>query len=142
MSLPTDVALLTEKNARLEAQNARLEAQMVIKEQNSRIKELEQKVNNLEIDKRLSAQNSDEQALQLAKPTGSSDSALRAHNAQLQKQIAARDATIAKQETEISRLLGVLAGLRTRLIELATHFESKVEQGVAGALDIGQVPWT
>lgn len=132
------MALLTEKMARLEAQNARLEAQIVIKEQNSRIKELEQKVNKLEIDKRLSAQNSDEQALQLAKPISSSGSALRAHNAQLQRQIAARDATIAKQETEVSRLLEVLAGLPTGLRALATHLESKIEQGVAGALDIGR----
>lgn len=118
------MALLTEKYARLEAQ-------LEVQEQKSRIKELEQEVNNLKADKRPSAQNSGEQALQLAMPTGSSDSALRAETAQLQRQIA-------KLDTKVSSLFEVLAELPTGLRELATHLESKIEQGVAGALDIGR----
>ncbi|CAD6587547.1 MAG: hypothetical protein ASARMPRED_003176 [Alectoria sarmentosa] len=131
MSLPTDMALLTEKYGRLEAQ-------LEVQEQKSRIKELEQKVNNLEADKRLSAQNSDVQALQLAMPTSSLDTALRAEIAQLQRQIAARDVTIAKLDTKVSRLFEVLAELPTGLRELASKLESKIEQGVAGALDTGR----
>lgn len=100
MSLSTNMQTLIEEKALLQAQ-------LEVQEQNSasRIKDLEQKVIMLQLDKRLSARKPDDQAFQPAMATGSSDAVLRAENAQLRGQIAAK-------EGEVSEVLGVVRNYR------------------------------
>lgn len=81
MSLSTNMQTLIEEKSLLQAQ-------LEVQEQNSaaRIRELEQKVNTLEVHKRMSARKPDDQAVQPAMPTSSSDPDLRAEIAQLRGQ--------------------------------------------------------
>ncbi|KAF6231987.1 hypothetical protein HO173_009824 [Letharia columbiana] len=125
MSLQTDMqGLIAEKMARLEAQ-------LEVERQKSRIKDLEQKVHTLEVEKGLSAQKADDQALRPAMPTGIPDFILRDKIDRLETQLEAKNTKIAQQEEEVSALLEKVRTYREVKIhvrEATTLFGSKLDE--------------
>lgn len=114
-------ALLLEKTSRLEAQ-------LEVQHQKTRIKELEQKVHALEEDKRLSARKPDNQPLQPAMATSSSDPALRDEIAQLHATIAERDETVSALLTVVRKYHERLNQMSGGLREAAAEIESKQDE--------------
>lgn len=129
MSLQTDMqGLIAEKMARLEAQ-------LEVERQKSRIKDLEQKVHTLEVEKGLSAQKPDDQALRPAVTTGIPDFILQDKIETLETQLEAKNTKIAQQAEEVSALLEkvriyreVCSEVAAKLREAATLLESNLDE--------------
>ena len=140
MSSQTDMKALAEQKIRLEVELdvERSTASQAASELASRIKELEKRVKDFEVKKRLSAVKHHVQHPRLAVAAASSDFSLRAENLELQREIAAKDAVIAKRDAEISRQLDRMRLFRDQFISNIQEIDGDLATGTEASVSTSQ----
>ena len=117
----------SQTDIELQAKNARLEALVDIHQQ--KINELERKVVDLELEKRLSAPKSIDQALQPAVSVASSDSVLRAEILRLKQEIAAKDEQMSHLRTSLSKCRMHMNALNQGFVAVNKSFDEIEDLG-------------